>query len=135
MRQGTVMVISDANESVLLLKRSDKSTHFPGEWCLPGGKIDDFEDPHTSVWREVKEETGIELPLFIKAPFMAADGKFMVHVFGAPPASELDDLDDYEVTTEFPNREHSEYGWFNRQSLPDRVGKLTKHILKASTII
>lgn len=43
--------------SVLLLKRADT-----GEWCYPGGGIEDGEDAVEAAAREFKEETGVELP-------------------------------------------------------------------------
>lgn len=39
--------------------RSDKLRHQPGEICLPGGKIDDFESPKEGAIREVMEELNI----------------------------------------------------------------------------
>lgn len=48
------------NGKVLLQKRSDKLKHFPGFWCIPGGKIDSGETAEEAVKREVKEEMGID---------------------------------------------------------------------------
>jgi 8-oxo-dGTP pyrophosphatase MutT (NUDIX family) len=55
---------------VLLFKRSESSSKFPGWWTIPGGHIDETEDAITAAAREVKEETGIggdEKSLKIKA--------------------------------------------------------------------
>ena len=62
MPQATVaaMVVRTINgkESVLLTKRN--VAPFKGLWCLPGGHIDLYETADIAVFREVKEETGID---------------------------------------------------------------------------
>ena len=52
-------VIVKDNE-ILLTKRSDKLKHFPGFWCIPGGKIDAGETAEEAVIREIKEEIGVD---------------------------------------------------------------------------
>lgn len=36
---------------------------FIGDWCLPGGFIENCEDPQESAAREVQEETGLEVEI------------------------------------------------------------------------
>ncbi|MBT4124229.1 MAG: NUDIX domain-containing protein [Candidatus Pacebacteria bacterium] len=48
-------------DKVLMFKRSETKKKFPGFWSIPGGHIDEGEDPLTSAIREVKEETGITI--------------------------------------------------------------------------
>lgn len=50
-----------AEGKILLQKRPENSTNFPNFWTLPGGHIDEMEDAHTAVIREIFEETGITL--------------------------------------------------------------------------
>ena len=45
---------------VLLLRRSGAGDH-EGEWCFPGGKIEDGETVAEAAVRETKEETGLLL--------------------------------------------------------------------------
>jgi 8-oxo-dGTP pyrophosphatase MutT (NUDIX family) len=47
----------DPGANVLLLKRSPDSDH-PGEWCLPGGHIDEGETAEQAARRESSEEIG-----------------------------------------------------------------------------
>lgn len=57
---------------VLLGQR--KGAHGAGEWALPGGKVDPNEVPWETAFREVKEETDIELDdRIIEIPFWSFD--------------------------------------------------------------
>lgn len=47
-------------EQVLLLERTPGDTAFTG-WCLPGGKIHPDEPPKEAAFRELQEETGLEV--------------------------------------------------------------------------
>ncbi|MBD3343925.1 MAG: NUDIX domain-containing protein [Chitinivibrionales bacterium] len=54
---------NDGVNKVLLTKRNVPP--FKGQWCLPGGHIEDYETSTNAVIREVKEETGLEfIPSF-----------------------------------------------------------------------
>lgn len=54
-------IIKNEKGEILLLKRTSSDTFYPGVWCLPGGKIEDNEDPRDAVIREVKEETSLSI--------------------------------------------------------------------------
>jgi 8-oxo-dGTP pyrophosphatase MutT (NUDIX family) len=45
---------------VLLVKRSAKDDHKPGEWCLPGGKAEGDEGFYNCALREAGEEVGTD---------------------------------------------------------------------------
>lgn len=56
---GTEAVILDEDERVLLGRRVfDPGA---GKWDLPGGFLEEHEDPVAALRREVREETGLEL--------------------------------------------------------------------------
>ncbi|MEI7823886.1 MAG: NUDIX hydrolase [Chlorobiaceae bacterium] len=69
MTKATVAAIitpaDDHSNCILLTKRSVPP--FLGQWCLPGGHIDDYETAEEAVVREVREETGLHFasPLFL----------------------------------------------------------------------
>lgn len=54
-------VVQRADGAVLLLRRSPRSTHDPGTWDLPGGKMDSGERLVDTLVREAREECGIEV--------------------------------------------------------------------------
>lgn len=53
------IVFDEDNNNILIVKRSDKDSHKPGEWEFPGGKLDEGQDLNKALEREVLEETGL----------------------------------------------------------------------------
>lgn len=58
---GSVAIIFNDKNEVLLLKRVDDDYWMPGRWGLPGGKIDAGESPLEAVTRETKEEADLKV--------------------------------------------------------------------------
>jgi 8-oxo-dGTP diphosphatase len=56
---ATVAAIINKEAGKILLTRRNVEP-FKGQWCLPGGHIDDNEKAFDAVIREAKEETGLE---------------------------------------------------------------------------
>jgi 8-oxo-dGTP pyrophosphatase MutT (NUDIX family) len=48
--------------AVLLTRRALRLQSHAGQWALPGGALDNDEDPLTAARREVREEIGLDLP-------------------------------------------------------------------------
>lgn len=46
---------------VLLMRRSSTAPYRPGEWDLPGGKVEDGEMYSEGCVREIKEEAGVTI--------------------------------------------------------------------------
>ena len=62
---ATVAAIIQNDAGKILLTRRNVEP-FKGQWCLPGGHIDQNENALDAVIREAKEETGLEFePKFI----------------------------------------------------------------------
>jgi thiamine-phosphate diphosphorylase len=55
---ATAAVVMNREGEVLLVKRNVEPK--AGEWCLPGGFVELFEDPEEACLRELKEETGLD---------------------------------------------------------------------------
>jgi 8-oxo-dGTP diphosphatase len=56
---ATGLLLNEKGE-VLFLQRSPASSHWPGEWQFPEGKIESGETAEEAVKREIKEETNLD---------------------------------------------------------------------------
>lgn len=63
MQKGLIVhtTVIDNLGRVLILKRSKKNDVLPEYWDIPGGTLEDGEDPSIGAIREVKEESGLEV--------------------------------------------------------------------------
>ena len=48
--------------ALILTRRSKALGNHPGQWALPGGRVDDGESPQQAALRELAEEVGLLLP-------------------------------------------------------------------------
>jgi len=101
------------NGRILMLKRPDHASSFPGIWSLVAGKIEDGETPEETAAREIREETGLNVsspsatlgPLFVRENGII----WKVHVLLF-----IHDSDDVTL-----NHENEMYEWV----LPDDIDK------------
>ena len=63
-KQVAKAVIIDKDGKVLMLKRSNYTKKYSGEWDLPGGHVRVGENLNDGLVREVKEETGLDIENF-----------------------------------------------------------------------
>lgn len=63
MQKGIIVhtAIVDNGGRVLILKRAAANDVLPGYWDIPGGTLEDGEDPSAGAIREAKEETGLDI--------------------------------------------------------------------------
>jgi 8-oxo-dGTP pyrophosphatase MutT (NUDIX family) len=72
----SLIMCYDEHSRLLLGKRNDN-----GKWTLPGGHIDQGEDPVEAAYRELSEETGL-LPISL-SHLTVQEGSPTLHVFSA----------------------------------------------------
>lgn len=67
---GQKAIIVNSENKILLLQRSDKSS-LGGKWSLPGGALEEGENPYEAIQREIDEETELKVtdikPFHIKS--------------------------------------------------------------------
>jgi 8-oxo-dGTP diphosphatase len=98
-------IINDGK--VLLIKRRSNDVHKPGEWDIPGGRLNMGEDPFVGVKREAHEEVGLAvepvLPIAINH-FTRDDGQAITMIiFGCR-------ISDTAIKL---SEEHTDYQWID----------------------
>lgn len=63
MQKGLIVhtIIFNDQKQILILKRSASTKTLPNYWDIPGGTLEDGEDPALGVIRETKEEAGLKI--------------------------------------------------------------------------
>ncbi len=57
--------IIEKSGKILILQRSKKDKHRPEMWDMPGGEINHGEDIIDCIKREAKEESGLDVDVFV----------------------------------------------------------------------
>lgn len=111
MQKGLIVhtFIVDDEKRVLITRRSVSNDRLPRYWDIPGGTLEDGEDPAIGAMREVKEETGLDITrprlFFQKSNVDTAKNKqFVTLIFFARHARA-------EVTVN--PEEHDSYEWIS----------------------
>lgn len=123
---GDVVVLNGEGK-ILLLKRTNINEIAPLCWWLPGGHVEQGEEPLKGAFRELIEESNVEADFLIKIDLEEKEGKQM-HTYATYMTNDEIILD---------ANEHLEYGFFNEEeieSLPillDQKDKLIELLKKA----
>lgn len=88
-------------------------------WGIPGGFINSGEQPETSVRRELREETGIELEN-IELIRVRTINRHIEILFRAKGKGKA----------EVKSHEIKDVGWFNPDNLPDEMSDVQKEIIR-----
>lgn len=97
-------------EEILWIKRGIPPA--VGKWAMPGGFMENDETPEDAVCREIREETGIEIPVDQMIPVSVSTILHMAQthlVFRCH-------LEEKPQTTQ--TEEAIEFGWFGEEDLP-----------------
>ena len=113
-----VVIVDDKNR-VLLLKRSNYTEKFSGQWDLPGGHLKSNESLSAGLEREVSEETGLTVSDF-KLVEIDTNLHFFVSRYDSQPVK--------------LSHEHTEYRFFDAKDL-DPSQKFQKVAIKALGMI
>lgn len=105
---GIKVVIVNNRGELLLLRRAPQALH-PGIWSLPGGGLENGEDPQKGLEREVREETRLAI-VDIKP----------VHAFSQVDNDIFHVVIGYQAKAIMPavtlNEEHDQYQWVTKEA-------------------
>lgn len=114
---GVGGLIVNRKGEVLLTKRIELNLpEWNGRWGIPGGNVEFGEHPRKTLFREIKEELGVEVKLLHNTPFVASyrlDLQEVAYhgIFLCFPCL---------ITNGKPRKisvEHSDLGWFNLKDI------------------
>lgn len=128
MRKTRLMVygIIENGNQILLLKRKDDDVDSPGEWEIPGGKVEFGEHPKEAVLREMKEETNLKLN--IKELFEIGNLQYdktdrKIHLLRFYYLFKTK-----EKYVKISEKEHTEFKWVNKKDFSKY--KIAEHMKK-----
>lgn len=81
MKPVAKVILFDADERILVLRRSGTHPVLAYHLDFPGGDVEDGEEPHTAAVREVYEEAGLELqPAVLELVHQGLSSKLQPHL-------------------------------------------------------
>ncbi len=143
LKRTAVMILIEYIDDVpyiIFEVRADKLRHQPGEICLPGGKVEDFESPKEGAIREVMEELNVSreaIDYVGESDYLITPYGMKIHVFvakleGQEIVENKDEVDHiFKVPLSFfihnePLLYNMEIGPTNNHSFPFHLLKMGK---------
>jgi septum formation protein len=123
-KQGSGLILT-TGERMLLLLRSRHVTE-PGTWGIPGGAVEDGEDPFDSALRETEEEMRLSIDsyeLLGQTVFQDdEDGfKYTTYILKVP--------EELTQTAIILDWENDDYDWIDQDWLEDNADKLHSGVM------
>lgn len=109
------VIITNADEKVLLLEHILRPA---SSWGIPGGFIEQDEQPENAVRREIREETGLELEN-LKMLCVRTINRHIEVLFRA----------NSNGTAEVKSREIKSLDWFEVEKMPEEMSRVQKSIV------
>lgn len=118
MDKGIIVHCAIIKENKLLILKRVAGTYQGGYWDLPGGTLEDGEDPAAGVIRETREETGLNIynpSLFFHYSNLdkKKNKQFITLVFLAKTESDSNNI---KINPE----EHSDFLWDSLEEIKNR---------------
>lgn len=110
---AAIGIIVSPETKLLLVKRADNDDWMPGKWALPGGGIEEGEDPSETLVREIREETALAIEHVIPClDIQESNGTWCAYLMAVTMNPEQLQL----------NAEHSEAKWVTLEEVKDYDG-------------
>lgn len=125
-------ILVKAKERVLLCKRNNEGS-MPGEWSIPGGKLEKDESPLDGAIREFYEETHLEITKPITFCGVLKRYTRNGEQLKGQMFTFLMDIEEEifpNLEDAFDGSEHTECDYFTIDNLPKPIGKELKNLIE-----
>lgn len=124
--------IFNSKNQILILKRSLEDSRNPDKWEIPGGKLNKKETLEESLWREIKEEVGIDFEIVSKLNYI------LNHLINRGEYNERLYMVIFYIAKEIPDviklsEEHTECRWVSYEEMLNY--NLTLETKKAAQVL
>lgn len=124
------LVFDGTGQEILLLQRARGLKFEPETWCFPGGKIERDETAEQAALRELKEETGLFVPVLQDLEARYSEYPEQGYAFNIWPFIHVVDVENPVVRL---SSEHEAFRWISPEKalgLP-LTGRQTKLLIEA----
>ena len=116
-------------DKVLILQRHQDEDIFPCMWELPSGKREPLEDSYNSLFREIKEETGLEVKIIMPCSIFDYQIEKPQEIRDSTQINFI--VKSVGIAKVKLSVEHQDFAWINCQELEKfTLSESTKAVLK-----